>query len=250
MRLTPLAVAALVIAKACTPRAPSDPAVPSRPSISAPPASASPIVPASDAGMSATKPPADASAIEPSLRASSDVPAAPKIRALHFPKPKTCRADDLLKLIGQGCHAITPTAVRASGQPQATTAVDRDTCTHWNSDAPPPQLIAIELPEGEALAAVLLVPEMTPGKGVVTHVLETSQDGDAFDARFIVRAQMESESVYAVLWPKAESTRHLRVRTVESPSWVAWREIVALACPRPLAPPAARLAPAPPGTQE
>jgi hypothetical protein len=70
---------------------------------------------------------------------------------------------------------------------------------------------------------------MTPD-GQVAHVVEVSSDGVRFEARARYEGAMSEGGVFGVTLSPAALARYLRVRTERSPSWVAWNEIVPVAC--------------------
>jgi hypothetical protein len=132
-----------------------------------------------------------------------------------------------------GC---TPIAVKgASGSRRFTEgyefekAVDGDRCTSWNAGEFPPQEIVLDLGAATMVRALLLLPAMTPDGPVVLE-LSASLDGVSWSHLQRGRADLRSEIPFTVRLPQSTPARWLRVRTLSSPSWVAWYEIVPLRC--------------------
>ncbi|MDP6946623.1 MAG: hypothetical protein QF464_20910, partial [Myxococcota bacterium] len=87
------------------------------------------------------------------------------------------------------CQVLDVQRVRTSSQSsEALHALDGDVETAWNAGAWVPQAIELELPAGAQVSGVLLLPDMTPNFGVVTHVVEVARPGGAFDQGHAGRA--------------------------------------------------------------
>jgi F5/8 type C domain len=158
---------------------------------------------------------------------------APIVQARDIGKvePTNCSTVGLIALAGPGCREVrSKNATGGSQKVQAATANDGDACTIWNAGGVPPQAITIDLEKDVPVSGMLLVPDMTPPEGDVTHSLEASSDGDTWTALAVVKMRMTDDHVYAVTFPKKVTARFLRVSTSASVSWVAWAEVAPLMC--------------------
>ncbi len=158
---------------------------------------------------------------------------APVVEARDIGKidPTACSTTGLIAKAGASCREVRSKNAQGGAQRvQAATANDGDACTIWNAGGVPPQAITVDLEKDSAISGVLLVPDMTPPEGDVTHMIETSSDGDTWTPIAIVRGRMVDDHVYAVAFPKKVTTRFLRVATNASVSWVAWAEVAPLLC--------------------
>jgi hypothetical protein len=144
------------------------------------------------------------------------------------------------------CRAIPTREAEATANDGKTTpalAFDRDRCTLWNAGGFHPQAVRARLGADATVVAVVFVPEMTPG-GASVHEIELR--GGPEEETFVVSAQLESEATYVVALDHPVAARSLTVRSRYSPSWIAFREIVPIACDGPLDLSATRdVAPAP-----
>jgi hypothetical protein len=113
----------------------------------------------------------------------------------------------------------------------AAAAFDGDVCRTWNSGGPAPTWIAVDLGDVHPVGGVLLVPEVK-GSPAVTHVVEVSEDGEAFRPVAVLTGEMLSLQPHTVRFDPPLQARHLRVSTTH---WdrVVWREIVPLSCGSP-----------------
>jgi hypothetical protein len=123
-------------------------------------------------------------------------------------------------------------ATTASGvalEPPAN-AVDGNPGSIWNSGGSPPQWIEIDLGMPATVARIRLRVAQSPA-GRTTHLVSTRGPG-AGDA-YVVRGQLSgstSDSQVLEITGGAPwaNVRFVRVETLESPSWVSWREIEVL----------------------
>ena len=127
------------------------------------------------------------------------------------------------------CRAIPTHAHEATGDPTASPALafDGDASTLWNAGGFAPQAIRARLggPQDEvAVAALVLVPEMTPN-GPTRHVIELDHEH-----LFTMQASLETSATYVVLFGAPVRSRSVTVRTYRSPSWIAFREITPITC--------------------
>lgn len=145
--------------------------------------------------------------------------------------PTNCNTVGFVAAAGAGCKEVRSKNASGGAQHvQAATANDGDACTVWNSGGVPPQAITVDLERDVPVSGLLLVPDMTPPEGDVTHVIEQSRDGDVWLPVVVVQKHMVDDHVYAVSFPQKITTRFLRVATSASVSWVAWAEVAPLLC--------------------
>lgn len=126
-----------------------------------------------------------------------------------------------------GCTRITPVA--ASATSDASAVIDEDVCTVWNSGGFPPHELVLELPEHSDVSGLVLVTEQTPD-GVTTQIVETSDDAQAWTELATLHGHTTTESVYAARTQRGRRARYVRVRSVASPSWIAFREVAVVSC--------------------
>jgi hypothetical protein len=184
----------------------------------------------------------------PSATPTPDAPvaAASASPPARFPPAPPCDASSWKTALLPGCEPLTASVrrVTASGNPaDAARATDTDSCTTWNSNDYAPQSITLDLGEPRPVGHVIVVPNMTPD-GPVSQVVEVSDDGVTFEQRARYDDRMFSGGVFGLTLQPAARARFVRVRTLVSPSWVAWFEVVPVACaneaavpPRPAPPP-------------
>lgn len=118
-----------------------------------------------------------------------------------------------------------PVTASRSGQAPAERAVDGDYATGWGSGDDAPQWIEIDLGGASTVAQIRLVTEQFPAGETIHRVVGRFADGTLRVLRELrgVTATMQLlEVTPAVPWT---GIRAIRVETVASPSWVAWREI-------------------------
>jgi hypothetical protein len=124
-------------------------------------------------------------------------------------------------------HVSATASSSAPGAPPAY-AVDGDPNTAWNSGGGPPAWIELDLKRTVTLAKVRLLVEQSPA-GPTTHQLYFGPS-PAPTALIATLSGTTSD----MQWLEADvsdpkpSGRYLLVLTTASPSWVAWREIVAV----------------------
>ncbi len=153
-------------------------------------------------------------------------------RGLQYTELQGCNADPLLAQLEAHCHFLPVARARGTGAnpADARLAADGDACTIWNSGGFAPQAIEVSFAAPQSVHGVMVVPEMTPAVGNVEGVIErVGGDGIARPVRAI-RAGLATRRVYVFLLEHPVTTRTIRLRTVGSPSWVAWREVRPFAC--------------------
>lgn len=153
------------------------------------------------------------------------------VRVLGALPAGECDARLLASRAGDRCSlvAVRDTAGTGPGARQSVTAADGSSCTVWNSGAGAPQTLTLDLGDEVTLSGLVLVPEMTPD-GPAHHVIKISTDGVSFQSAGAVSGAMASGVAYELTLPQPIRARFVRVITARSPSWVAWREVVPLAC--------------------
>ena len=141
-----------------------------------------------------------------------------------------CGDKPLMAMAGARCTHLLGTAMTSGGDtPDSTAAFDGDTCSVWKSGGPAPKFAAVDFGVKHMISSVLLAPAMTE-RGHVKLAIEASDDGLAYHTVFIVDADVDGVHAYEVPSPLPFVARVVRVSTLESPSWVAWREIAVLEC--------------------
>jgi hypothetical protein len=143
----------------------------------------------------------------------------------------TCDLAPRVAALAPGCERLRGVAALGTGAERAAVAAfDGDACSIWSSGGHAPQSATLDLGAPMHVSMVLLVPEMTPSPATVHHILEVSDDGKSFVRLGQLRTTMRTGEVVELPIPGGVETRFLRVTTSESPSWVAWRDVVVLRC--------------------
>ena len=143
------------------------------------------------------------------------------------PKPVIkpfCRGNDLLS-----SNATVTVSSEPSG---AKNVVDGSTASSWNSRTYAPQWVMINLGFPQTVHYLNLVVAQHP-KGKTRHVISgILSNGKEVELK-VEEGITESNNELTVFIPedKREDIRAVRVKTTESPSWVAWREIKVYGCP-------------------
>lgn len=109
-------------------------------------------------------------------------------------------------------------------------AVDGDLGTLWSAGDFPSQWIEIDLGEASDIAEIRLAPSQYPA-GETTHRLYVRGPGTADAYELVHTFQGYTEDSQLLVFTPEEpltSIRSIRIETVASPSWVAWREIEVL----------------------
>jgi len=173
--------------------------------------------------------------------APRDVPPAPSasVAIVDGAPPRAC-TNEWRGELPSACSEVAAVGAASAGA-DASAAIDRDACTMWNANAPAPQEVTLDLGGERVVRGVIVVPAMTPS-GAVAHVASTSTDGAAFTPRARFEGTMQNARAQMIAFVTPVSARYVRVRTERSPSWVAWFEIVPVACAGD-APPAASVEP-------
>jgi hypothetical protein len=106
-------------------------------------------------------------------------------------------------------------------------AVDGNTETWWGATAPPPQWVTVDLGEPMTVAEIHLIVSQYP-EGQTLHRLRLKGSGTG--GEFILAQEFAgttTDGQVLVYKPPApmQDIQFIRVETLQSPSWVAWREI-------------------------
>lgn len=105
-------------------------------------------------------------------------------------------------------------------------AVDGDAATWWGAGADAPQWIEIDLGAATDIVAVRLNPSQYPA-GRTVHRVDVARAGRDFEILETLSGETADNDVLEIR-RVADGVRFVRVTTVSSPSWVAWREIEVL----------------------
>ena len=119
------------------------------------------------------------------------------------------------------------------GNERPRNAIDEDLDTAWSAGSHPEQWIRLDLARPTTVAEVQLLVSQKPA-GRTSHVVEVLQKGRQGFHRIGQVKERTTDGDWLVVRPKrpVPDVRALRIRTVESPSWVAWREIRVFEEPR------------------
>jgi hypothetical protein len=130
-----------------------------------------------------------------------------------------------------GNLALFKVATASSGDSTAELAVDGDADTFWNAGASAPAWIEIDLGSAQPVAGIRLLVQQTPSGS--THHRVTCAAAPDMVATLLgeIAGETESLQVLTVTLDPAVSCRIIRIETIASPSWVAWREIEVIGVP-------------------
>ena len=117
------------------------------------------------------------------------------------------------------------TASRALPEEPPELAVDENTGTYWGAGAGPAQWIEIDLGEAQTVSTIRLMVSQSPA-GETVHEIRVRDGTTSFETvhRFEGETADQQWLIYTPETP-LEAVRYIRVYTLSSPSWVAWREI-------------------------
>lgn len=130
-----------------------------------------------------------------------------------------------------GAEAGAPSSNRISASASLATdppenAFDGDTETAWNAGTDAPQWIAIDLGEPTTVTGISLTVAQYPQGRTVHRVMGSSPDGDyQLLYEFDGDTRDSQELTYSPPEPWTDIIS-IKVETVQSPSWAAWKEIV------------------------
>lgn len=118
---------------------------------------------------------------------------------------------------------------RASSSAPGTTpaaAFDTRPETIWNAGAFAPAWIEVRLYRSQTVDAIVLEPAQSPA-GRTVHEIQFSIDQGPYRTVARFEGHTTGDSRIVLHLPRHRNVTHVRVRTLSSPSWVAWREISA-----------------------
>ncbi|HEX5949825.1 MAG TPA: discoidin domain-containing protein, partial [Actinomycetota bacterium] len=142
------------------------------------------------------------------------------------------RADRYFELIreaqpAQPTPAFGVTASRSSEGSPPELAIDGDPSTAWNAGEFAPQWIEVDLGSPSSVERISLLTAQSPKGQTVHRVLGSAGRGDPYRVLHEFTGVTADGRWLTYAPPKPwEDVRSLRVETTQSPSWVAWREIV------------------------
>jgi len=124
------------------------------------------------------------------------------------------------------------TASRALPAEPPENAVDETGSTQWGAGEGPVQWIEVALAEPSTVAEVRLLVAQYPA-GDTAHRVELKGAGGAVLAsRDLSGSTQDGDWLVAAFDPPLEAVTAVRVTTLSSPSWVAWREVQVFSAPQ------------------
>jgi predicted amidohydrolase YtcJ len=118
----------------------------------------------------------------------------------------------------------TATASRSEADHPPELAIDGDGRTSWVAGAGPPQWLAVDLGGLHQVARVRLTVEQTPSGTTSHRVLGRLADGSEAVLAEAIGETASGDELDLEL-AQAATVDRIRIETVESPSWIAWREV-------------------------
>ena len=110
-------------------------------------------------------------------------------------------------------------------------AVDSNPETWWGAGAPPLQWIQIDLGSPATIAAIRLTISQSPaGETVHRLLIKGPSTGGKYTLLYNFKGNTADFDVLSYAPPTPlQEIQFIRIETVSSPSWVAWREIEVIA---------------------
>ena len=175
---------------------------------------------------------------QPTVTAAASSPTAAALNAATS-TPTAAPADPTPTPLPSYNVAASGEVVPSSGQETAQLAVDGDLESLWNSGRIPLGWIQIALDGQYLVNKVEMVVAQTP-PGPTSHELWLG-DGSGTRALYARLSNQHTEDGQTLAVPidPPRSINEVYIRTVQSPSWVAWREIRVFGAPSDTAPPPA-----------
>lgn len=167
----------------------------------------------------------------PTTADSKDVPdIAPK--DLGPLEAGNCDPHQFLAAAGNQCAMLKSKYAEATGGAgkNAAASSDQDACTVWSSGGMPPAYVLIDLGSEQRVSGILLVPEVTPPDIEMSNVIEIADGKSSLHPVAELKGHMIDEHGILAPLPKPMIARYIRVTTLGSPAWVAWREVSAISC--------------------
>jgi hypothetical protein len=134
-----------------------------------------------------------------------------------------------LNFVDPSCRNIAPEAVVTASHHieghEPARAVDGDRNTSWSAGKHAPAWWQADFGRPRQIRGIVLVPAMEPSPAGVTHVIETLLAEGECVPWLVLRQPMTSGGIYVIGVGDPRPACVVRVRTLESPSWVAWHEI-------------------------
>jgi hypothetical protein len=187
-------------------------------------------------GSSAAKPPdmMTGSLGAPPLPTTANDPSVPDVapKDLGPLEPGNCDPHQFLASAGNQCSMLKTKYAEATGGAgkNAAASSDQDACTVWSSGGMPPAYVLIDLGSDQMVSGILLVPEVTPPDVEMSNVIEIADSKGSLHAIAELKGHILDEHGILAPLPKPVVARYLRLTTLGSPAWVAWREVSALHC--------------------
>ena len=129
---------------------------------------------------------------------------------------------------GEGANLALGKPVRISsltGEMAGALAVDGDLGTLWNSGGGPTQWIEVDLGAEYSIAEISLTTSQYPEGQTIHHILGRSSSGQFVELAKFDGNTTDGETLIFKPAQPVQGIRFIRVETIASPSWVAWREI-------------------------
>jgi F5/8 type C domain len=127
-------------------------------------------------------------------------------------------------------RSVTASSAAFEGPPSA--AVDGSVGTMWNAAGPPGAWIEVDLGAAYDISVLRLVVAQTPAGRALHKIFGKAAAGDPYSELHELDAVTSDGQVVTIApssaWP---GVRYLRIETVWSPSWPAWREIQIFSSP-------------------
>lgn len=138
-------------------------------------------------------------------------------------QPEPCVAPDIET--DNRAFGATVTASRSLPDELPEYAVDENTSTMWGAGASPPQWIEIDLGQDATINSVRLMTSQYPAGDTVHEVRVRSADSTFETVHTFNGYTTGDQWLEFIPDTPLENVRYVRVYTLSSPSWVAWKEI-------------------------
>ncbi|MET0696663.1 MAG: discoidin domain-containing protein [Acidimicrobiia bacterium] len=136
-------------------------------------------------------------------------------------RPDPCEPGEL----GLPEELATDSVVRASSGGSPSNVVDGVLDTVWSAGAGPIQWVELDLGASRTVESIRLLVAQDP-PGPTTHVVSVrGESGDWREVATLSVTTIDGQWLDVVPSAPLEGVRFIGIETVESPSWVAWREI-------------------------
>ena len=138
-------------------------------------------------------------------------------------QPDPCSAPDVPTNNLAFGAAVTASRSLADEPPER--AVDEDTSTTWGAGADAPQWIEIDLGAEKTVSEIRLLTSQYPA-GETVHEVRVRGEDTVFET--VMRFEGATEDLQWLIYQPdtpLENVRYIRIVTLSSPSWVAWREV-------------------------